>query len=72
LRLQGATSGFSETVVIASDFVSSGDAVDVHFDNVSKTDSYTLTYIGVDGTETVIVQNAPYQSLQDNSLGNQQ
>jgi hypothetical protein len=39
--------------------------VDVLFKDVPTTDTYTLTYIASDGSETTLVQSAAFQSLND-------
>jgi hypothetical protein len=70
LRLQGG-GGYNKTIAISSNALPNpapDDTVDVHFENVPPGDKYTLTYIASDGTETAIVQDAPYSSLNDNSL----
>ena len=71
LRLQGAAGGYDKTIPVAGNFVANpapDDTVDVHFDSVPTTDNYSLTYIAGDGSETMIVQNAAFSSLQDDSL----
>jgi hypothetical protein len=68
LRLQGTTGGYDVTIAIATSFYPNpapDDTVDLHFENVPTTDSYSVTYIAGDGTETTIVQNTPFHSLQD-------
>jgi hypothetical protein len=71
LRLQASSGGYSKTISIAQNFVANpapDDTVDVHYENVPTTASYSLTYIGADGSETNLVQGAPYDSLKDNEL----
>ncbi len=71
LRLQGSSGGYSKTIAIASNFVENpapDNTVDVHFENVPTTASYSLTYIGGDGSETTVVPETPYSSLNDDSL----
>jgi hypothetical protein len=68
LRLQGATGGYNQTIAIAGNFHANPaphDTVDLHFENVPTTASYSITYIGGDGTETTIVQNTPFESLHE-------
>lgn len=67
LRLYGG--GYDRTIVIQTNFVANSDedgTVDVYFDSVPPGASYSLSYIAANGTETVIVQNASFSSLQDN------
>ncbi len=71
LRLQGSSGGYDKTIAIAGNFVANpapDDTVDVHFENVPTTASYSLTYIGSDGSETNLVQNTAFHSLNDDSL----
>ncbi|HTX39059.1 MAG TPA: hypothetical protein VME43_28740 [Bryobacteraceae bacterium] len=42
--------------------------MDVLFENVPTTASYSLTYIAGDGTESNLVQGAPFHSLKDDTL----
>src|ERR1039457_5163992 len=72
LRLRGSSGRFDQTTAIASSFVPNPDCdtVDVHFENVPTQDSYSLSYIAGDGAETTIIQNAPFNGLQDNSSPN--
>jgi hypothetical protein len=69
LRLKGTSGGYDQTIPIASKFFPNPDhdTVDVHFENVPTNASYSLTYIGGDGTETTVVQNTPFHSLQGTS-----
>jgi hypothetical protein len=71
LRLYGKASGYNRTIVIANDYHANpapGNTVDVYFDSVPTNDLYSLSYIGSDGTETVLVDGAAFHTLQDNSL----
>jgi hypothetical protein len=71
LQLRGASSGYNKTIAIASNNIPNptpDDTVDVHFEDVPTDDKYTLTYLASDGSKTVIVQDAAYSSLNDNSL----
>jgi hypothetical protein len=68
LRLQGG--GYDSTIAIAGNFEVNPDpdnSVDIVFDSVPIKESYTLTYIG-NGQRVVLVQGAPYASLQDDAL----
>jgi hypothetical protein len=68
LRLQGG--GYDSTTAIAGNFEVNPDpdnTVDIVFENVPIHESYTLTYIG-SGQQAVLVQGAPFGSLQDDSL----
>jgi hypothetical protein len=70
LRLKGTSGGYDQTIAIAGNFQANpapDDTVDVHFENVPTNASYSLTYIGGDGTETTVVQNTPFHSLQGTS-----
>jgi hypothetical protein len=71
LRLHSTTGRYDRTIVIANDFHANpapDDTVDIYFDSVPPNASYSLTYIAADGTETVVVDSAPFHTLQDNSL----
>jgi hypothetical protein len=68
LRLQGG--GYDSTIVIAGNFEVNPDpdnSVDIVFEGVPIKETYTLTYIG-NAQRVVLVQGAPYGSLQDDSL----
>lgn len=68
LRLQGG--GYDSTIAIAGNFEENPDpdnTVDIVFEGVSVKESYTLTYIA-NGRQTVLVEGAPFSSLQDDSL----
>jgi hypothetical protein len=71
LRLQGASGGYDKTLAIASNFqANSGHyTVDVHFDSVPTNDSYSVSYIGSDGSTSTIVSGVPFHNLGDNSPG---
>jgi hypothetical protein len=73
LRLQNPAGGYNVTRAIASSFEPNVDhnTVDVQFKNVPTTASYTLTYIGGDGHETVFLQNIPFHNLQESSQSTQ-
>jgi len=73
LRLQGTVGGYDRTLAIASNFQPNPDhnTVDVIFRDVPTNANYSLTYIAANGTETTVVHNAPYNSLNDNSLPKQ-
>jgi len=68
LKLTGST-GYNKTLQISKCFQANLDdnTIDVHFDNVPTTASYTLSYITADGTESPIISNVPYHTLQDDS-----
>jgi len=68
LKLQGST-GYNQTIAIAAHFVANIDdnTIDVHFDGVPTAASYTLSYVTSDGTESPILSNVPYHTLQDDS-----
>ena len=69
LRVQGSLGGYDKKVSIAGSFVAASQySVDVHFENVPKLANYSVTYISGDGTESTIVENAPYDSLKDDTL----
>ena len=59
-----------KTIAIASGFQKNETdiTVDVLFGSVPTNASYSLTYIGSDGSASNLVQNAPYHSLNDNAL----
>ncbi len=59
--------GYDKTIVITNNFVANANdnTVDVHFENVPTTASYTLSYIAADGTESVILTSTPYDKLED-------
>ena len=67
LRLQGG--GYDSTIGIAGNFEVNLDpgTVDIVFKGVPVKESYTLTYIR-SGQQVVLVQGAPFSSLQDDSL----
>lgn len=69
LRLFG--SGYDSTIAIAANFIANpdpADTVDVHFESVPTGASYSLTYIAGNGTQIMIVENAPFSTLKDESL----
>ncbi|HTP35453.1 MAG TPA: hypothetical protein VMJ75_24920 [Candidatus Acidoferrales bacterium] len=69
-RLVGST-GYDKTLAIAGSFVANpveANTVDVLFEDVPTAASYSLTYVGSDGTEIAIVQGAPFDSLKDESM----
>ena len=68
LRLNGS-SGYNKTLGISASFRANVDhnTVDVRFENVPTTARYSLTYIGSDGTETIVVKDTPFQNLQDDT-----
>jgi hypothetical protein len=68
LRLQDAAGEYNVTLAIASNFVSNEGTVDVHFKSVPTTGKYSLTYIAGDGKEWTFFRNAPFNTLQDDSL----
>ena len=75
LRLHDATGGYNKTLAIAGNFYANpapDNTVDVLFANVPTESNYSLTYIGGDGSETTIVEDAPFNSLDDNSLPTQE
>jgi hypothetical protein len=59
--------GIDRTVAIASNFEPNADfgSVDVLFAQVPTTASYSVSYIGSDGSETNIIQGLSYSSLKD-------
>ena len=65
LHLKGPA--YDQTKPISGNYQVNPDdgTVDVEFDNVPVTASYTLTYIGSDGEESTLVDNSPFSSLQD-------
>jgi hypothetical protein len=70
LRLQGATSGYNKTKPIAGNVQPNpapATTVDMLFEDVPKTDSYSLSYLGSNGQETKIIESAQYSLLQDSS-----
>ncbi|HLN02245.1 MAG TPA: hypothetical protein VK335_23350 [Bryobacteraceae bacterium] len=73
MRLHSTTGGYDKTIPISKYYENraSDGTVDVHFDNVPTTDRYNFTYIGADGTETMIDQNTAFQDLQDTSQATQ-
>jgi hypothetical protein len=70
LRLVGST-GYDKTLPIAGNFVANpveANTVDVLFEDVPTTASYSLTYTGGDGGTITIVQAAAFASLKDDSM----
>jgi hypothetical protein len=65
--LHGSTGGFNQTVSIAKTFQanSNGTTVDVPFHNVPPNHSYSLIYIGADGSRTTVVKDTPFDQLRD-------
>lgn len=68
MRLHATNGPYKQEKPIAGNFsVNSDDGtVDIEFDNVPKNASYSLSYIGSDGEETVLVQSAAFDTLKDN------
>jgi hypothetical protein len=69
MRLHGS-SGYDKTLSIASSFSpnTDGNTIDLQFDEVPTTATYTLTYVATDGTETTLVDGAAFDTLKDDSL----
>jgi hypothetical protein len=68
LRLCSDDGSHDVTLRIAEHFTENGDYVDVMFDSVDPSLSYSIDYL-VDGGEGVtIVQSVPYSELNDDSL----
>jgi len=70
LRLVGST-GYDQSLPIAGNFVANpveANTVDVLFEDVPTTASYSLTYTGGDGATITIVQAAAFDSLKDDSM----
>jgi hypothetical protein len=68
LRLQGST-GYDGTMKIAGNVVPNpppANTVDLRFDRVPTNARYSLKYIAADGSETLVVDNADFDSLKDN------
>jgi hypothetical protein len=65
-RIAGS-SGYDQTLTIAGHFAPNGGAIDIQFKKVPTTATYSLWYIGSDGEPELLVQNAPFQSLNDPS-----
>lgn len=66
-RLKGST-GYDKTIVIAQNFVPNPDpdnTVDIHFEDVPTSATYSISYIAQDGKESQIVVNVAYDDLQD-------
>ena len=68
MRLRGS-SGYNRTIPILGHFSPNPEdnTVDMFFGRVDTSASYTLSYVGGDGTEYTIIQNAAYDSLEDTS-----
>jgi hypothetical protein len=68
LHLQGG--GVDKTIAIAGGFQKNETdiTVDVLFGNVPTNASYTLDYIGGDGSVSNLVQSTPYHQLNDDAL----
>ena len=69
MRLFGST-GYDQTKPIVGNFEANPDqgTVDMCFEQVPTTADYSLTYIGGDGQETMLVQGRPFHTLKDNLL----
>jgi hypothetical protein len=68
LHLLGDSGGYDQTIPIAGHFVPNATedgTVDVLFEKVPTKPNYTLTYIASDGTETTLVKDAAFSSLND-------
>jgi len=67
LRLQGSSGGFNQTLAIKSRFQANenGTTVDIPFHDVPTNHSYSLVYIGADGTQTIVVKDTPFEKLRD-------
>jgi hypothetical protein len=70
MRLVGST-GYDQTLAISSNFVANpveANTVDLLFEDVPTSASYSLTYTGGDGSTITIVQGAAFDSLKDDSM----
>ena len=68
LRLHATNGPYDQKKPISGNFSVNPDdgTVDVEFDNVPRNANYSLSYIGSDGDETVLVQSAAFEMLKDN------
>jgi len=70
LQLVGST-GYDRTLAIASSFVPNAveaKTVDVLFEDVPTKAKYSLSYLAEDGTTATLVEDAPFNSLRDESM----
>jgi hypothetical protein len=64
LHVKGST-GYDQTLDIASNFTANGDAIDVEFKKVPTNAQYSLSYINSYGEEDLMAENVPFKDLQD-------